>query len=276
MPLLIVSRLLEQETLLLIRLPSILTSHYPSMFHLVGEENIKISIRAYVDRIYNEEGNVVREFKKLDLLTIVKPYEYGDYYLDFTNYHVRFGVPVGYIVQIQLSSFRIESKNEIREIPIFPNEFKIEIVSRFEIPSAVISTIEREREALKQIGLDVEIIGLLQSFNLSSLAEDLLEGLTRFYVSDFQGAIKFFRKVVEGLRRYIESKDAVIEGMGDNRREILREFLTKGYHLMSNFGEHSGTHGFMPEALLSKEITVASCRYLISYLKSSSQKEITS
>jgi len=116
---------------------------------------------------------------------------------------------------------------------------------------------------LKELGSTYEVIGHLSVAGLQDIAADLLEGLRRFYSSDYEGSIKFFRKVVEGLRNVVKETD-VFEG---NRKEFLYEYLSKAYQLISNFGEHAGTRGSLHEARLSRDIALSLSRYLAEYLR---------
>jgi len=133
------------------------------------------------------------------------------------------------------------------------------------LPEDVSRLVDTDKQLLEHVGQDTEVVGLLYITELSNIAMDLIEGLTRFYKSDYEGSIKFFRKAVEGLRNYVQLNK--LEGIDGNRRDLLRAYLSKAYQLISNFGEHSGTRGFMPEAVLSKDIAVSSCRYVATYLK---------
>jgi len=259
LPLLLVSRIRAVKSLPKVELPSRLREGYPTVFELV-DNGYKVWVRAYVDRFYNEGGNVVKEYKRLFMLPLEK--HIVSYYADLTHFHVVGGVPVGYFISVLLITFVIESKEGTAEIPIFPNEFIVE--KEVGLPDKLSASLEAERRALRQVGRDVEVVGLLYKAELGDIASDLVEALKRFYMSDYEGAIKFFRKVVEGLRNYVQSNR--LEGVGDNRRELLRDYLSKAYQLISNFGEHSGTYGFMPEAVLSKDIAVSSCRYIATYL----------
>ncbi|MEM0237889.1 MAG: hypothetical protein QXP97_07585 [Desulfurococcus sp.] len=133
------------------------------------------------------------------------------------------------------------------------------------LPESLSRAVDIEKASLERIGRDVEVVGLLHDVGLGHIAADLVEALARFHRADYEGAIKFFRKVVEGLKNYVDSNR--LEGMGEKRQEALLDYLKKAYHLLSNFGEHSGTYGLMPEAVLSKDIAVSSCKYIVAYLE---------
>jgi len=271
MPIIFVSKLKSESSLkrAVLDLPRSLVQGYSPLLASLNMEGSELSIRAYINRVFNAKGEVVKEYKQLTLLRLVKATL--SLHIDFAQYHLRDGIPVGHFIELLLINFRIKVRGGQefeREIPIFPNEFSVELSS--EVPKDVGVLIERERKALESIGIDVETVGLLFDVGLGHVAVDLFEGLARYYMSDFEGAIKFFRKVVEGLRNYV--KDVAIEGMGENRRELLEGFLSKVYQLISNFGEHSGTYGFMPEATFSKDIAIASSRYIASYLRGAPQR----
>jgi len=261
MPLLMISNLDTIGNSCVITLPTELTSKYVLLFDALRRGAITLFVRAAVRRIYNEEGEVVREYAKMELLPVIpSPF---NAYIDFTNFHIRDGIPVGYYAELLLVNFRVHSKNGEVETPIFPSEFRV--VTSLGAPVRVKSFVEKEVESLRRLGRDVETVGMLYEVGLGTIAEDLVEGLMRVYEYDPEGAIKFFRKVIEGLRNYIGNNK--ILGMGEHRQKFLHEFLSKAYQLISNFGEHAGTRGFMPEAEFSKDITVALCRYIASYLK---------
>jgi len=261
LPLLLVSRLQEVNSRVAVELPSKLSEWYPVIFKLV-DRGVEVRVRVYIDRFYNEDGDVVKEYRRLYTIPVMK--HMLSYYADLTYFHIADGIPAGYIASALFITFVVESEKGIAEIPVFPNEFQVVKDPSPLLPNKVSTTLKAEIHALRQIGRDVEVVGLLYEAGLGDIASDLVEALKRFYMSDYEGAIKFFRKVVEGLRKYVQSNR--LEGMGDNRRELLRDYLSKAYHLISNFGEHSGTYGFMPEAVLSKDIAVSSCRYVVTYL----------
>lgn len=261
MPLLLISKLKVDDSRLIVEVPSDLYNRYPMVFGLI-DSGREVKIRIYVNLFYNENREVVKEHKQLFILPLEK--HVANYYIDFTQFHVNDGIPVGYFVDVLLINFIITTENGTkREIPIFPNEYLVK--REIWMPDSVSRLTAAEEYSLKRISRDIEVIGLLYDTGLSNIATDLVEALTRHYMSDYEGAIKFFRKVVEGLRNYVQSNR--LEDMGENRQEFLRSYLSKAYHLISNFGEHSGTYGFMPEAVFSKDIAVSSCRYIITYLK---------
>jgi len=261
MPILIVDKLKEVDSKCMVEIPSEVSNMYSLIFKAIGG-GLRLMGRVYLSRFYNEEGKVIKEYKQLFVLPIKKT-SYTTYYLDLTRFHLQDGVPVGYIVEFLLLGLVSIIGNEVSETPVFPNEFKVKI--DVFTPDRVKESIEMERDALEQVGRDVEVIGILYDVKLQHITSDLIEALTRFYIADYEGSIKFFRKVVEGLRNHVQ--DEGIKGMNKKRLELVRTYLSKAFQLISNFGEHSGTYGFMPEAILSKDIAISACRYIAYYLR---------
>jgi len=260
MPILIADKLEEVNSLCMVEIPYEVSNMYPLIFKAI-ERGLHLKGRVYLSRFYNEKGKVIKEYKQLFVLPI-KKISYT-YYLDLTRFHLQDGIPVGYIVEFLLLGLISVIKDKVSETPIFPNEFRVKIDTT--VPDKVKESIEMERNTLEQIGRDVEVIGILYDANLQYIASDLIEALTRFYIADYEGSIKFFRKVVEGLRNYVQDKG--IKGMHENRLKLLRAYLSKAFQLISNFGEHSGTYGFMPEAIFSKDIAISACKYVTYYLR---------
>ena len=240
---------------------STLYTRYSAVFRLL-DYGYDIRLRVYLDRFFNENGDVVKEYKQLFILPLVK-ISLINYYVDFTDFHLRDGIPIGYYVYVILMGFVYEENGETHEVPIFPNEFLIEN-SELMLPENLSRALNIEKTVLERAGKEMGVIALLYQVGLNNIAADLFEALRRFYASDYEGAIKFFRKVVEGLRNFVQNSR--LEGLGESRQNALLDYLKKAYHLLSNFGEHSGTYGFMPEAELSKDIAISSCKYLITYL----------
>ena len=244
-----------------VKVPYNLSNKYPIIFEQLDSSN-EVKIRVYVDKFYNNKGDIIKEYRQLFVLDLEK--SGFNYYIDFTRFHTDDGIPMYSIVDALLINFVIKDlRGKEKEIPIFPNELIVE--KDFWLAEEVSRLVDTEMRLLEDIGKDIEVVGLLYVTELNNVAVDLIEGLTRFYRSDYEGSIKFFRKVVEGLRNYVKANK--LEGIGENRQESLRAYLSKAYQLISNFGEHSGTQGSMPEARLSKDIAVSSCRYIATYLK---------
>jgi len=260
MPILIADKLKEVNSRCMVEIPYEVSNKYKLIFRML-DENTKLDGRIYLSRFYSDEGKVVKEYKRLFLLPI-KKVSYS-YYVDFTPFHLHDGIPIGYFIEFSLLNLVYIINNMKLETPIFPNEFKVKM--DISLPDKVKASIEMEKDALEKIGRDVEVIGILYHVGLNHIASDLTEALTRFYIADYEGSIKFFRKVVEGLRNYVQ--DINTAGTTKKRLELLKNYLSKAYQLISNFGEHSGTYGFMPEAILSKDIAISTCKYIATYSK---------
>lgn len=260
MPYLVVGELKETGSKSVVELPYEIRNKYPMIFKTV-DAGMKVKARIYLNKVYNTDGDVIKEYKQLFILPVGKTYT--NYYLDFTYFHIRDGIPIGYLLEFLLLTFVTEVEGRDIETPILPNEFKTEF--SYAVPDEVEELVERERDALERIGRDVEVIGLLFNVGLSGVAADLTEALTRFYRADYEGSIKFFRKVVEGIRNMLKAGKVVV--VNEKRTQFLYEYTSKAYQLISNFGEHAGTYGFMPEAVFSKDIAISVCRYIVSYLR---------
>lgn len=103
------------------------------------------------------------------------------------------------------------------------------------------------------------VLGWSQCFRYVAVKDDLTEGLVRMETNHYDGAIKFFRKVVEGFK--VISDKQVLD-QSKNRSDAISDFLTKSFGLISNLGEHYGTYGGPEAAVFSRDITVAIARYL--------------
>jgi len=245
------------------KLPTELTEHYSSIFNpaTFTTSGSNVYANAHIYRVFNEGGDVVKEFNK----DIVAPVAglfglFQTYILDLTEVHLGYGIPICYFLEVLLISLTVKSGSKQFETLIYPDELKY-----LELPLTPLKAstlVKGNVNALKELGSTYEVIGHLRVAGLQDMAADLLEGLRRFYSSDYEGSIKFFRKVVENLRNVVKETD-VFEG---NRKEFLSEYLSKAYQLISNFGEHAGTSGSLHEARLSRDIALSLSRYLAEYL----------
>jgi hypothetical protein len=261
-----------------VKLPTELTSHYSSLAIVGGEKYAKVHVR----RVFNEEGDVVKEINenieapviewetvKINIQEIIKT---KIYVLDLTKIHLDYGIPIGYFLEVLLISLIVKSESKQYGVVVYPDEFRYSMSSI--IPQKVSSLVTGYAHVLRELGGMYEVVDLLSTVGLQEISADLWEGLVRFYGNDYEGSIKFFRKVVEGLRKIADKTD-VIEG---SRRDHLYEYLSKAYSLISGFGEHAGTRGSLPEARLSRDIALSTSRYLAEYLKlkQSNQKQAPS
>ena len=183
------------------------------------------------------------------------------YVLDLTEMHLDYGIPIGYFLEVLLISLIVKSESKRYGVVVYPDEFRYSMPPN--IPQKVSNLVMGYAHVLRELGGMYEVVDLLSTVGLQEISADLWEGLVRFYDGDYEGSIKFFRKVVEGLRNIVKETDA-IEG---SRKDHLYEYLSKAYSLMSGFGEHAGTRGSLPEARLSRDIALSTSRYLAEYLK---------
>jgi hypothetical protein len=254
-----------------VELPKELTKHYDSVFNpLIITTRSDVYARVHVRRVFNEEGDVVKEINENVEAPVI---EWGTnfYVLDLTKIHLDYSIPIGYFLEVLLISLTAKSGTEQYRV-VYPDEFRYSMPST--IPQKVLNLVMGYARVLRELGGMYEVVDLLSTVGLQEISADLWEGLVRFYGNDYEGSIKFFRKVVEGLRKITEKTD-VIEG---SRKERLHRYLSGAYDLISSFGEHAGTRGSLPEARLSRDIALSASRYLAEYLKlkQSSQKQAPS
>jgi len=255
-----------------VELPKELTKHYDSAFNpLITTTRSYVYARVHVRRVFNEEGDVVKEINENVEAPIIK-LESNIYVLDFTKIHLDYSVPIGYFLEVLLISLTVESGTKRYGMVVYPDEFRYSMPPN--IPQKVSNLVTGYAHVLRELGGMYEVVDLLSTVGLQDISADLWEGLVRFYSGDYEGSIKFFRKVVEGLRNIVKEADAIEEG----RKERFHRYLSGAYDLISSFGEHAGTRGSLPEARLSRDIASSTSRYLAEYLKlkQGSQKQAPS
>ena len=221
--------------------------------------------------MFNEEGDIVREVNESIEVPVLE-FKSDTYVLDLTGMHLDYSIPIGYFLEVLLISLIVKSESKQYGVVVYPDEFRYSMPPN--IPQKISNLVTGYAHVLRELGGMYEVVDLLSTVGLQEISADLWEGLVRFYDGDYEGSIKFFRKVVEGLRNIVKGTDA-IEG---SRRDHLYEYLSKAYSLMSGFGEHAGTRGSLPEARLSRDIALSTSRYLAEYLKlkQGSQKQAPS
>jgi len=253
-----------------VKLPTELARHYSSILDLPNfDRGLDIYVRVHVSRVFNEEGDVVKEVN--ENLVVKLKMELITHVLDLTEMHLRYGIPIGYFLEVLLISLIVKSGSKQYEMLVYPDEFK-HLISPF-LPQKVSNLVESYARVIRE-RMDYEVVVLLSTVGLQDISADLWEGLVRYYSNDYEGSIKFFRKVIEGLRNIVKEADVIEEG----RKERLHRYLSGAYDLISSFGEHAGTRGSLPEARLSRDIALSASRYLAEYLKlkQGSQKQAPS
>lgn len=208
------------------------------------------TVRVFLNRIFNEKREVVQQARKTSMLQIIMPKQlYGVVRLD-TGPLLQLGIAKNQIPEILAMNFVLADG----EVPILPNEFEVDAFD-----TIIRERIVEELSALQAIGVSFETVGVLHQWGFHDIANDLTEGLVRMEKNDYDGAIKFFRKVVEGFK-VISDKQGL--DPSKNRSDAISDFLSKSYGLISNLGEHYGTYGGPDAAVFSRDITVAVARYL--------------
>jgi hypothetical protein len=266
-----------------VELPTELTSHYSSILSpSTIASGLKVYARVHIRRVFNEEGDVVKEVNenieapviewetvKINIQEIIKT---KIYVLDLTKIHLDYSIPIGYFLEVLLISLIVKSESKQYGVVVYPDEFRYSMPPN--IPQKVSNLVMGYARVLRELGGMYEVVDLLSTVGLQEISADLWEGLVRFYSGDYEGSIKFFRKVVEGLRNIVKGTDVIEEG----RKERLHRYLSGAYDLISSFGEHAGTRGSLPEARLSRDIALSTSRYLAEYLKlkQGSQKQAPS
>ena len=225
-------------------------------------------VNGYLSRVFNEELEVTMEpklFVSLDLMKAITEIGKG-FYLDFDPLARELSIPDGYYVEMVLTS--LENKQYGEKI-LFPHELKVDV-------SYKLKRIVNERiDLLRKIGSISESRSLLAEIGLSEIARDLSEGYSRFEMGDYDGAIKAYRKVIEGFRNYLREKETkegktVFKRLIDNseeRTKKLIKFLSTTYILLSNFGEHYGTRAFDEEGIFAHKIVESVTEYMIKKLR---------
>jgi len=270
MPAVLVSKIIPYGTALFVELNSNIIGKYKHIFENLKDE--KIYVVTYLYGVYNENGEIVKEYRKFYKMPIRKIQYYVNYILFIQKFYIDIsdlvadGIPAGHILIQVLFALQIEKASDATsiKIPILPGECPL--YYSLDIPNSAFTRINHEVGSLSRSREELEIVFNLFEIGLENIASDLMEGLKRFNASDYEGAIKFFRKVVEGFRELLKRNELKAVGLGNRRQELLTEFLSKTFSLLSNFGEHAGTQGSIDEAKFSKEIVFAISRYIASYL----------
>jgi hypothetical protein len=227
---------------------------------------------AYLSRVFNEAYEPCTEpriFSCLNLLKTEKNFQnklVSMYYLDIDELAHQLSIPDGYFVEILLTSI---INREFGEKVLFPNETKKYVATGLE------KLTDEKMNMLSGIGAISQSHSFLAELGLGDIAKELSLGYSRFDIGDTDGAIKSYRKVVEGFRNYLEEKETKEEKKvfkrlidnSENRTEKVVDFLNKTYSLISNFGEHYGTVAFEEEGVFSHKLVENLTEYLTKKLR---------
>lgn len=231
-------------------------------------EGTKFNI--YLSRIFNEsyeEVDAPRQFAQVECCYIEEERRTkGKFYINMDKIAKRLSIANDYYLEILISSL---ANPHYGEKIIFPNETKVDTLEEIK------GKISENIETLRKVGFVSQSLSFLTALGLKDIANELNNGNVSFDKGDYDGAIKSYRKVIEGFRNYLKQKQdvegkSVYEHLIDdsqNRTEAVVEYLNKTYNLLSNFGEHIGTHAFDEEGILTNRIVEDITQYLTKKLQ---------
>ena len=207
-----------------------------------------------ISRVFNDQRQPIQISFDTPFEREVKVHKYGyqpdRYFLIIGDIVEQKHIAKNYYVEIILRY--IISKEKIKMI--FPGETRFDSIEN--IPTSgsndvasILTQLEPHETATK-----------LASLNYPNISVDLIQSVKRFQSGDFEGSIKFSRKVVEGIRQ-LKIEEIVNES---NRQEKFKAYLNGSFNLLSTYGEHTGTSASEDEALLSKDIAFGLSAYLVS------------
>jgi tetratricopeptide (TPR) repeat protein len=231
-------------------------------------------VNVYVSRVFNEEFKVAMEPRIFSSLTVIYAQKESDrthqqaegYYLNIDDLANQLSIPDGYYAEVLFMSI---VNKEFGEKVIFPNETRVCASKELE------GKVNERIDTLRNISAISQSHSFLAELGLADIAKELSLGYSRFEIGDYDGAIKSYRKVVEGFRNHLEEKETK-EGKkafkrlidnSENRTEKIADFLNKAYSLLSNFGEHYGTHAFEEEGVFSHKLVENLTEYLTKKLR---------
>ena len=224
-------------------------------------------------RIYDSEKRLVRDLFEYFLLPYDKYYKYrhgqkeAHHLIKIADIVKKYGIPIGYYLVLAIYGIRVRGidpssgKNVEYYHAVFPDSIEYGGLSDDEIKREV----ERNKDLIMKFAKEYSYLAMLTNTPLANLAQDLAAALTRFIIGDYEGAVKFYRKNVEGIRNYLQNVNR-IDG-SKRRAKALLAFSKKAFHLISNFGEHFGTSGGPEEAELARNITLDLLKYIITKIK---------
>lgn len=231
-------------------------------------------VNVYLSRIFNEQFEVSIEPRLFSNLALVKTKLYNaparqesiGYYIDIDDLANKLSIPDGYYAEVVFLSL---VNSTFGEKVIFPNETRVQASVGLE------KTVNERLDVFRRISAVSQSHSFLAELGLAEVAKDLSSGYARFDIGDYDGAIKSYRKVVEGFRNYFAEKEPkegkqVFKKLIDNsetRTENVVDFLKKAYSLLSNFGEHCGTHAFEEEGVFAHKLVENLTEYLTKKLK---------
>jgi hypothetical protein len=190
------------------------------------------------------------------------------YFLNLDEIVKKNSIPDGYTVEFLLISFVNTPK--YGERVIFPNE------TRIHAPKEILDKVKEKCSSLTKIGLIAQSHSFLASLGLKDVSNELSLAYSKFEEGDCDGTVKHYRNVVEGFRNYFSQKEDIngkvtykhIIDNSQDRTEKMIDLLKQSYNVLSNFGEHIGTHAtFDKEGIFAHRLVEDITEYLNKKLK---------
>jgi len=261
MPVIALQRILETNERILVDFTN------PQLrYHHINESEIRV--KCFVYRVFSKNGKLVEEPRSIEVFNLYESHNEilarDEWKLDLTQFATSKGFPSEEVIEFIAFNLIVKGEKESFEIPLFPGE--TEMYVDLSLPGKVRQYLEIDNSALSGIINDYGFVILLIEEKFSEIASDMLEGLSRIHREDPDGAIKFFRKVIEGWKKFLGSVPK--NENNRNRVEKLKRFSAISYDLVSNFGEHTSTIGGNKEAKFAKLMAAGLSEYLLKYVKS--------
>ncbi len=219
---------------------------------------------------YNYNKKKLKDLSEYWLIPLdLYPSRYNMVIYDLIKKH---SLPVGYYIVLAIYGIRVtinvvekfsrerkHVESVIKVYPILPDS--IEKVGFNENTHGIWEDVEEKMEFINKIAREYGTWSMVVDTPLSNVVSDLMEASARYNMGDYEGAVKFYRKVIEGMKNFLQNVDRV-DG-SEKRADALLDFSKKAFHLISNFGEHFGTSGGPEEAELARNITLDLLKYIM-------------
>lgn len=244
---------------LTIDISSIFTN-YP---HVRGQE---VDMVCLLLKVFSKDGRVTLDPRSLETLKVIETYNptlrINEHRVDLTKFASERGIPIGYTVELVALVFLKNTGIKVERIPINPGEV-LEVINSGTVYDAR-RVLTHDENAFVELAASYGIALLLSHDKFKNIADNLLDGLSRYDNSDFGGAVMSFRKTIEAWRNYIIKIDE--SGYPEKRLEKLKGFTNGTTGILSNFGLHVPANAGPEEARFSRRIVVAFTEYAYKYL----------
>lgn len=228
----------------------------------------RAKVRCFIFRVFSRYGQVIDEPKSIEVFRLSKTFNAKlvkeQWRLDITQFARSKGFPSEHIFEFIALNFVVEDGTKTQEVPLFPGESEQYIDPS--VGNRVKQYLGFDELAVDEIIASYPQTNVLYSQEFSEIAKDLLEGVSRTFREDSEGAIKFFRKVIDGWKRILDKTKK--DDSNRDRLEKAKRFSHSAYDLVSNFGEHTGSTGTKKDAKFARFIATGLTQYLTSYLNS--------